>query len=164
MKVQSFIQPEASIARVTTLRPGDVYKRLEVGSYAGAADEIRFGVVTDVVANGETSAIVALEYRNEYGSIKVEHKTFSGTRDVAIFPANPTEFAEHIDQLLRFLESDIASKERELAKQKDLLQRVASIKPGELTAAITELFPQVEKVNDASPEWYAEQGAKTEEV
>ena len=150
MQVKSFIQPEASIARVTTLRPGDVYRRLQTSDYVGGTDEIRFGVVTDVVANGETSAIVALEYRNEYGSIKVEHKTFSGTRDVAIFPATPTEFAEHIDQLQRFLEGDIATKERELAKQKDLLERVTAIKPGELTAALTEMFPAVEVADETA--------------
>ncbi len=146
MQVQTLIQPTAEIVNVVALKEGDVYKRLQEGSYGGQ-DEIKFGVVTGVVNNGTQSAITALEYTATYNSVAVEHKTFSGTKDLAIFPANPVEFAEHIAALINALDNGIADKKRELAKQEDLRDRVAKIKPGELTAAITQAFP-LKKVND----------------
>jgi len=155
MQVQTLIQPQAEIVNIIQLREGDVYKRLQEGVYGGT-DEIKFGVVTGVVNNGTQSAITALEYAASYNSVTVEHKTFSGTKELAIFPANPIEFAEHIDSLLNALDNGIADKERDLAKQRDLRERVAKIKPGELTAAVTQAFPvkAIDKVNDASPAWH----------
>jgi len=156
MKVSTLIQPQAEIVKVVTLRPGDVYKRLQEGGQFGGSDEIKYGVVTDVLGNGESSAISAIEYSSSYSGVTVEPKVFSGGRDIAIFPAQPIEFAEHMDGLVDALDRKIESLENDLAKQREIKRRVSGIKLDGLREAATSvaITETGAKVNDASPAWH----------
>jgi hypothetical protein len=98
MDVRTLISPSAQVVQVTTLTQGDVYKRLDSSGYNG--DKLVYGIVVECLNNGDTAAIVAVEfYPPTYGEPKVEIKTFSGSTEMALFPAHAEEFKEHLSQV-----------------------------------------------------------------
>ena len=87
MKTQQAIQSTANVVRITTVTPGDVYKRFE-DSYD---NRTYYGLVKAVHNDGEETIIEATEYCKTYSGIDAEHKIINGKKDVIIFPSTPDE-------------------------------------------------------------------------
>lgn len=100
MQVEQIIKASADVLTITTLSPGDVYKRVDT-DYAGTSSLV-FGVVQDVMNNGTDAAVTALEYAAAYTTGVVAKLTvFTGSKSVALFPATPDEVRAHMDDLRR---------------------------------------------------------------
>ena len=134
MQTETIIRASAQVARITELHVGDVYKRLETPSYGGETNVV-FGIVTDVVSNGEDAALMATEISKQgYGMPTVkELKVFSSLSNVALFPASPEEiaqrFADYRDEFSKKIREaqTTLDKAREDFRQVDvLLSRVES--------------------------------------
>lgn len=146
MQVQQMIRSSADILTITTLSPGNVYKRIEQGSsYAGGEPVLRFGVVQSVMNNGEDSAVTALEFTADYTGVAASMKVFDGGKPVAIFPATPDEITQHLTELTERAERDLKSAEDTLQSKRDALARVVHLRGqvGELSAPDTanEIIP-----------------------
>ncbi len=101
MQVDSIVRPSATVARIVTIREGDVYKRLVPPTTYRTDSELRYGVVTAVMNNGEQTGLTAIELAApDYSGAmpKVTPVTFSSAQDVALFPSDPTELATVLGQ------------------------------------------------------------------
>lgn len=126
MQTKQFIQAEAEVTTVVALRKGDVYKRLvEKTSYESA--KLYFGVVTDVLFNGENAAITVLEFFKNYGDVKVELKVFSTNDDLMIFAATAEELHAEAGDLIVSARREVESRRRDLAKAEDVLAQVEAL-------------------------------------
>jgi len=87
MNTKQAIQTSANVIRITSISPGDVYKRFDE-SYD---DRTYYGIVKSVHNDGEKTVIEATEYCYKYSSLDVAHKVIKGEKDYIIFPSSPEE-------------------------------------------------------------------------
>jgi hypothetical protein len=147
MQVHSVIQPSATVIRITEVQPGSIYKRLTKATYSGDKDRVVFGIVTDVLNNGEESAITALEFTPPVysGAVEPEAKVFSGTSEVALFPASLDEWQAAIGEAITKQERVVEETGRKLQQQSAVLAQMVKAAHSPRTLAITsEVTPEVE--------------------
>ena len=142
MQVQQIVRASADVVTITTLRPGDVYKRVDE-TYSGDA-VLRFGVVESTMNNGEDAAVSAFEYTPDYSSgVAVKPVVFTGNKPVAIFPATPEEVAQHMDALVTAAQEASQRADESAAKMREALARTVGLRDrvlaGELTAPLTSI-------------------------
>ena len=135
MQVQSYVQSAAAVIRVTEVRPGNIYKRLVKSTYSGDRDKLMFGIVTDVMNNGEDTAISALEFVPPMygGTVKPEVKVFSGSTDVVLFPAVREEWDAHLSAAIDKQRDEVSRTEDTLAGLRSVLSQMVNVMEGERT-------------------------------
>lgn len=128
MQTTNFIAASAEVTTITSLKKGDVYKRLEESSYG--EDKIVHGVVLDVLYNGTDAAIQTMEFKGTYRSLDTSFKTFSGDKEIKIFPSNPEEVKSYLETTVKSIENDIDSKKKELSEAEDKLAKAQELATG----------------------------------
>lgn len=134
MEIKTLVKTTAKIARITTLEPGNVYKRL-VDDYG--TQRIVFGVVTDVMNNGTEAAVTAVEVDTQYGGPTTALRAFGNATDVALFPATVEEVSEFFNKAETAAEDDVESKARALFKAEQLRDQVIRLRSLSLSPAQT---------------------------
>ena len=137
-KIKNIVQASAEHIRIVTLAKGDVYKRLAPDIYGSTKRSLSFGVVTDVLSNGDESAVCAIEYQRTYGAPTAKIVTLTADEDAVLYPATPDEVRSYFGELAEALEQAIATKTRELAETKQKLERVMELANSTLTTPATE--------------------------
>lgn len=135
MKTRTLVDQSIEIVRVTSLKPGDVYKRLEISQYNG--DKMVFGVVEDVVTNGEQVAITTIEAELKYGSAVPVMKVFKADSDLHLFPASVKEVELHFIEVRKAAAEVVRTKTQELANAVQLQDMLTRMESRALTAAPT---------------------------
>lgn len=125
MQTKILISANAEVVTVHTLKPHDVYRRLEASTYK--ADQVLYGVVTDVANNGTDAFISALEFDPTEYQGEVNVKTFGTSADLALFSCLPDEFTAAAADLRNGHVGRITAKEAEVAKAKAALARLDSM-------------------------------------
>lgn len=125
MQAHTLVRTSAEIVTITTLRPGDVYKRL-VKDWQGQYEAV-FGIVQTVDANGEAAMISSLEV----SKTKVDHKVFGTDSDLQIFASTPEEVSLGFDQYEEHLASDLR-----VALDAERKARIAITRFEEIKAAV----------------------------
>lgn len=118
MKTKQIVQASAQVVEITNLQKGDVYKRMEDGRNSSS----HYGVVTDVLNDGEGAFIESVEYKKDWGEVKAEFKVFGGNDDVHFFPVKPQEIEQHFSDMLSSLEEKVEDKQKELGEAKRALK------------------------------------------
>lgn len=139
MQVQQIIQASADVVTITSLRPGDVYKRIGEAGYQGEPT-LQFGVVQDVMNNGTDAAVTALEYERDYSTgVAVKLKVFNGGKPAALYPAQPEEVTAHLVALQEAAERKVLDAEKALTAAQEARAAVARVRAqvGTLTAPET---------------------------
>lgn len=131
MQTTNFIAASAEVTTITSLKKGDVYKRLEESSYS-SGDKIVHGVVLDVLYNGTDAAIQAMEFKGNYSSMDTEFKTFSGDKEIKIFPSNADEVKQYLKTTVESLERKVVEKKKEVVEAEDELAKAQEIVGGSL--------------------------------
>jgi hypothetical protein len=121
MQTSTLIEASAEITRIVTLKRGDVYKRLPGNETYNNRNELRFGIVQDVLNNGADTAITAIEFAVDYRRVEPEIKTFRGTDDVAIWSASPAEVVAHLGEVARIAGTSVSEAEKELERKRVVL-------------------------------------------
>ena len=141
MRTATLVQATADVVTVVSLKTGDVYKRLEKNTY-GEQYVVKFGVVQDVMHNGEDAVITSLEFTASYSGVEPAFKVFGTDSDLKLFAAQPEEIRSHFEEITEATRKAVLKAEDELTKQRELagrvhelIQRVTSSTP--LTAAAT---------------------------
>lgn len=151
MDIKNLVKVEGKILTITTLAVGDVYIRLDT---QGSQDDtrLRYGVVTNILANGEEMVLVAIERgKSRYGSdIEVSTKTFKTGEDLQLFAADGTSFLAEVNQLTDAAESKVRAAERELVKAQAMLTDVESMRA--LEPSLDEVLHRVITAGEASEE------------
>tara|TARA_R110000868_G_C10972634_1_gene770617 strand:- start:7135 stop:7605 length:471 start_codon:yes stop_codon:yes gene_type:complete len=145
METKNLIQASANVVKITSLSPGDVVKYVDTGSYSSS--EIKYGVVLDMLNDGEKSFIQILLYSNSYSEIKSEVKLFEGSKDVNIFPATVTEVEEYLDGAISSLSKKIEDKAKELDQMRLGLTKAKEFVSMETSKKLSEVsFKEVTQV------------------
>lgn len=128
MQVQQIIKASADVLTITRLSAGDVYKRVDTTGYNGEP-VLRFGVVQDVMNNGEDAAVTALEYERDYTEgVKATLRVFTGAKPAAIYPATPDEVRAHLDDLEAGAERNLREAREKVRKAEEALDAVHQIR------------------------------------
>lgn len=104
--------PEAEVVQITALRRGDVYKRL-VKNYSDNYT-VHYGIVTDVMFNGEDAAITSIEFSRSYNAVTPTLSTFGTDSELKIFGATPEEVHQHLAELHETAQRAVEAKQKEL--------------------------------------------------
>lgn len=138
MNTTTLVQATAQVVTITSLKAGDVYKRLQENAY-GEKYKMLFGVVQDVMHNGEDAVISAIEFDSDYSGTDIKLKTFGTSVDLKLFATTPDEVRVHFDSLEHNADRAVDTAARELAKKQDIVRRIRTLAaPGnELTAPAT---------------------------
>lgn len=120
MLTKNLIQAAANVVKITRLSKGDCVKLVE-DTYG--SPEIFYGIVLDLLNEGEKSFVQILRYKKSYGAIDCDIKTFSGDKEVTLFPATVEELEDHFKDAIAAIRRDIAEAERSLNNKKLGLQR-----------------------------------------
>lgn len=120
-KTKNLVKASAQIITITELSEGDVYQRLE-----GSSD-LRYGLVTQVLHNGEDAVIQALEIKTSYYGVEPEVKTFGTDADVKIFPADPLNVKLHLDQVAQTNDRKLADARKALVDAEKKHEQVTAI-------------------------------------
>ena len=120
MVTKCLLQASANIIRITKLVKGDIVKLFKDESYG---DKMRYGIVLDIVNDGEKTFVQFCVYNKSYGDIKGEILVLSGEdKTYTIFPTTKEEMDVDFGYLLEQLEKDIVSKEKELQDKQSVLK------------------------------------------
>lgn len=127
MQTETLIRASAQVARITELHAGDVYKRLDTSGYAGSEATVIFGIVTDVMSNGEDAAFTATEITKNYMGASVrELKTFTMSHNIAIFPATPEEIQQRFAEIREEMQRKVVEAQKAFDKARDDARQVDS--------------------------------------
>jgi hypothetical protein len=136
VEITTLIEASAEVSRIVTLRPGDVYKRLPDANDYNAKNQMRFGVIQDVLNNGSDTAITAIEFSVNYNDVRPEIKTFRGASDLAVWPATPAEVTAHLGEVEEAARNMVLAAERDLATKRGVYVAIQGTlqRSAELTA------------------------------
>lgn len=141
-QVKTLIRSQAQHIRIVSLAAGDVYKRIIPPDNYNKA-KVVFGVVTDVLVNDETTALICVEYEvTSYSDVDAKIVTHTETDDVAVFPAHPEEVRVYFTEVAEAQERKVAGKSRELVDAKRKLEAVERVLSSDLTT------PQIEQASE----------------
>lgn len=128
MQTKTLIQSQANVVRITSLNKGDVVKLVQK-EYSST--EVYYGVVLDLLNNGNSTFIQILLYKRSYGDFTAEIKTYSGEEDLALFPANVEEVREHFDSVIQCMERNLITEKKKLQDKVESLSKVKEFVSGE---------------------------------
>lgn len=134
MQTKNIIQTSVNVIRVTNLKAGDLYKRIEDSSYS---TNVKYGIVKAVLNNGEKTFIESIEYTKSYNSISAEMAIISGEKDIVIFPATIEEVQSEFEGLENKLVKEIQEKEKEIEAKKKCIAETRLLLSGEMTEKLT---------------------------
>jgi hypothetical protein len=141
MKISTVIRPSAEVIQINEVTVGAVYKRLDTPSFG--EPRLVFGVVTDIMHNGESAALVAIEFIPPAysGSMEPTLRTFQGDAEVAIYPAQPEEFSLAMQQAIEKQERAIEEVRKNLAAKQSVLDMMERTLMSPMTVAGTVVVP-----------------------
>lgn len=115
--VQTIVRGSADIVNIVTLSPGDVYKRVDSPTHGQPA--LVYGMVTDVLNDGQNAAIIAVERQSSYMGFTTERKVFTQNNELAIFPATEEEWKEHITDIIEGADRQVRDLENKLEQARE---------------------------------------------
>lgn len=126
MKTETLIKATATVINLVSLEEGNVYVRIDdSNSYSG--DKIKYGVVTQVLHNGETAVITALEHSTTYSGVEVTRKVFQTGDDLKIFHCTVTAWETHAANLAEIVQRQVRDAEKALEKAQELQAQVVQL-------------------------------------
>ena len=135
MQTKTLIQAQANILRITELKKGNVVKVIDT-SYSDK--KINFGVVTDLLNEGEKSFIQILLFEQSYNNVTGKIKVYEGNDDIPLFPATVEEVQEHMTEALTGLQKGIIKDEEDLRKKKQVYKTAKDFVSGQTAKKLTE--------------------------
>lgn len=135
MRTATLVQAAADVITIVSLKAGDVYKRLEK-NYSNVY-EIKFGVVQDVMHNGEDAVITAMEFDSSYSGVEPKFKVFGTDAELKLFAAQPDEVRAHFEEIVEASEKAVDTAEKELAKKREIASRVNTLVARESSRELT---------------------------
>lgn len=119
MNFKNLVRASAQVVTVTELAKGDAIKVIEEDSYSGA--KVRYGIVIDVLNEGEKGYVQAIMLKSEYRSISKEIVLISEKKmeGMAIFPSSLEEIKASFSECLESFEKAIAEAVTNLDKMRN---------------------------------------------
>ena len=145
--VTNLVKSSCEIVRVTSLKKGDVVKLLEDSSYS---TELKFGIVQDVLNNGEKSVIQLLTLKNSYGDLDLELKTFTDKKELTVFPATTDELKSQFSGDLESAKRKVDEAKNTYLRKNEAYQIAEKLISGKMSLELTnsqfEVIPNAETI------------------
>ena len=135
MQTKTLIQSSANILRITELQKGNVVKVID-SSYSDK--KINFGVVTDLLNEGEKTFIQILLFEQSYSDVKGKIKIYEGTDNIPLFPATVEEVKEHMVDALTGMKKSIENDREALLKKEQVYKTAEEFVSGQTSKKLTE--------------------------
>ena len=135
MNTKNIIQSSVNVIRITNLKAGDVYKKIEDSNYSN--DSVKYGIVKAVLNNGEKTFIEAIEYKKSYSSIDAQMCIIKGDQDVAIFPTTIDEIKDELGGVSEKLRKEVVDLEKQIEGKKKCIAETELLISGELSAKLS---------------------------
>lgn len=127
MQTKQAIQTSANVIRVTSITPGDVYKRFDE-SYD---DRVYYGLVKTVNNDGENTIIESTEYSQSYSDLNVTHKILRGEKDYILFPSSPEELNLELEKAKKKKLREIEEAETKISNNNKMIIEIDGLISGE---------------------------------
>lgn len=127
MQTKQAIQTSVNVIRITSITPGDVYKRFD----ENYDDRVYFGLVTAVHNDGDKTIIEATEYKWSGWTLDVEYKILRGEKDYILFPSTPEELNLELEQARRKKQNEITEAQEKIEKNTKLIAEIDALISGE---------------------------------
>jgi len=135
MQTKNLIQTQANVIKITSLTKGNIVKLIDTNY---SSKEVKYGIVTDLLNDGEKTFIELLEYKKNYDSVSSDIKIYEGTDELALFPAKIDEVQEYFNSAIEGLERTIKEKKEELLKLENGHKKAIEFSSGELEKKLSE--------------------------
>jgi hypothetical protein len=155
MRTASLVQASADVVTIVNLRAGDVYKRLEENTY-GEKYQLHFGVVQDVMHNGEDAVITAIEFPAQWNGVEAKIKVFGTGSDLKLFEATPEEVTAHFAEVREASQRSVKTKADELSKAEATHRQVEGMIRKVGIQALTAPRTEVRAIDAATDEGVSE--------
>lgn len=142
-KTKNLIRASADVVTILTLAKGDIYKRIEKSTTYNP-EALMYGIVTDVMSNGEQSAIVTVEYTSDYNGAKISRKVFQTNDELALFTATLDDFRGAVGDILALAQREVKTAQTALDKKQGILREVEKASTLELTTAESGVYVKVD--------------------
>lgn len=147
MITKNLIQAAANVVKITRLAKGDVVKMIENPSYSDP--EVYYGVVIDLFNDGDKTFIQLLRYQKVYNDVKADIKTYSGDKELALFPATPEEVREHLEESVKSLGRKIEEQSKELQNKIEAHEKARAFVEGEIQKELKATSYEVLPIKDS---------------
>lgn len=135
MQTKNLIQAATNVIKITRLQKGDVYKRVLNDAYK--KEDVCFGVVIDILNDGEHTYLETLEYTKDYSNYpKAEVQIHSGDKDLALFPATVDEVRTYLKDSLVLLREQIQQDRKALDDKHRAANKAQEFVSGELSKTL----------------------------
>ena len=135
METKTLIQSSANILRITDLQKGNTVK---VVTKEYSSHEIMYGVVTDLLNSGKETYIQFLLFKNNYGDVEGNVKVYSGSEDIALFPATIEEVKEHLDGAIERMGKKLEKEKDELNNKIQAFETAKDFVSGQTSSKLLE--------------------------
>lgn len=133
MQTKNIIQSSVNVIKITNLKKGDLYKRIDCNSYS---TEVYYGIVKDILNSGEKTFFEAIEYKKSYSTISGNFIVFSGDKDIDIFPTTLEEMVDEFSGVVTKLEKEIDDYQKQIEGKKKCIAETQLILSGELSGML----------------------------
>ena len=127
MQTKQIVQASANVIRITNIQKGNLYKRFDE-----SGDYTYYGIVTDVLNDGNNTIIMATEYRKSWSNMTVENKVIRGDKDFMMFPATIDEFQVEFQSVINSKKKDIEDYQLKIQEAQKLIDTTEKLLSGEL--------------------------------
>lgn len=128
MQTQQIVRASAQVIRITSIAPGNIYKRFD----PNYEDRTLYGIVRNVHNDGDNTIIEATEYCYRYGSMTAEHKVINGNKEYVIFPATIEELTANFSEVIERKKSEIEKSKQEIKTAEKIIEETQKLISGEM--------------------------------
>ena len=138
MNTKQLVQSSVNVIRITSINPGDMYKRFDDSS--SYSNDTFYGIVKGVHNNGEKTVIETTEFKRSYSSLDISNKIFTDkSENFVVFPATLEEFNLEIKGVTERKENEIERKKEEIKKLEQEIIDIKKIESGEMLKGLKEM-------------------------
>lgn len=137
MDYKQVIEASATVIRIAELKKGNVVKLVDDKDNDA---ELAYGIVEDVLNDGERGYIQFLTVRKSYYGAELSRRVIGtkSTKVPAVFPATVEEIKTYFDNIERTLEKEIKDKEKSLVDANEKLSAFRETRNVESSIASTQ--------------------------
>jgi len=143
MQTKQIVQASANVIRITNIQKGNIYKRFDE-----SGDYTYYGIVTEVLNDGNNAIISATEYRKSYSSMNVENKVIRGDKEYVIFPATLDDFQIEFQSVIDSKEKEIENSRKSISEAEKTIETTRKLLSGELQKELSvPMFKEMPQVD-----------------
>lgn len=141
MNIQNLVKASAVVVKITQLEKGNIFKYVKEDY---GSPTLRYGIVLDILNNGEKAYIQILSINKEYSSISMNYELLGEDSKINLFPAVPEDLQGEYEEIIAKLKKDNEEATEKITKN----IRTIDFLQGSLTKQLGEITPVSFEIQD----------------